>query len=201
MFVLTLMRDNVRTHPADFRKPRLNALLDELNAKYANKILHNVGLGIRVYDVLDASEETVHMVQDGSSQSKVTFRLVVYRPFKGEILTGRVAHNDPREGVRVSMDFFDDIIIPPAFMQPGTEFDEAEKLWVWRYEGSDLYMDIDEPVRFRVEVEQFVDVGPVRVGQVEAEGGAENEANKRPAPYSLLVSIAEPGLGLTAWWE
>ncbi|TPX56410.1 hypothetical protein PhCBS80983_g04543 [Powellomyces hirtus] len=186
------MRDNVRTHPADFRKPRAQALVDELNAKYANKILHNVGLGIRVWDVIEASDEIVHMVQDGSSQSKVTFRLVVYRPFKGEILTGKVAKNDPIEGVRVSMEFFDDILIPPAFMQPGTEFDEEEKLWVWRYEGNDLYMDIDEPIRFRLEVEQFVDVGPVRQGDQEV---------KRAAPYSLMVSIAEPGLGLTAWWD
>ncbi|KAI8818955.1 RNA polymerase III subunit Rpc25-domain-containing protein [Fimicolochytrium jonesii] len=192
MFVLTLMRDNVRTHPSDFIKPRAQALVDGLNAKYANKVLHNVGLCIRVWDIVEASDETVHIVQDGSSQCKVTFRMIVFRPFKGEIMVGKVAGNDPKHGVRVSMEFFGDITIPPAFLQAGTEFDETEGVWVWRYDGNDLYMDKGEKIRFRMEVEQFTDVGPVRLG---------DDETLRESPYRLLVSVAEPGLGLTSWWE
>ncbi|KND04946.1 DNA-directed RNA polymerase [Spizellomyces punctatus DAOM BR117] len=192
MFILTLLRDNIRTHPSDFSKPRIESLTDELNKKYSNKILHNVGLCIRVWDILEASDEIVHMVQDGSSQAKVTFRMVVFRPFKGEIMTGKVASSHPTEGVRVTMDFFDDIIIPPSFLQAGSEYDEEEKVWVWKYEENDLYMDKDEPIRFRMEIEEFVDVGPVRDGVDE---------EKKVAPYSLVVSVAEPGLGLLSWWE
>ncbi|KAI9102688.1 hypothetical protein DFS34DRAFT_565204, partial [Phlyctochytrium arcticum] len=139
MFVLSLIKDNVRTAPAEFGRPRGEALTNELNRKYANKILHDVGFCIRVWDIIEATDEVVHMVQDGSSQTKVTFRMVVFRPFKGEILTGKVLSNHATEGLKgmcspylvtmccwltfciVSMEFFSDITIPPAFLQAGTE--------------------------------------------------------------------------------
>jgi DNA-directed RNA polymerase III subunit RPC8 len=39
------------------------------------------------------------------------FRMTVFRPFVGEVLTGRImaaTHN----GIRISLEFFDDIFIP-----------------------------------------------------------------------------------------
>ena len=42
--------------------------------------------------------------------------------------------------------------------------DASEHLWVWEYEteeGShDMYMDLDEDIRFRVVQEQFTDIIP-----------------------------------------
>ena len=42
--------------------------------------------------------------------------------------------------------------------------DKEEQLWVWEYEADDgkhdLYMDIDEEIRFRVIKETFVDTSP-----------------------------------------
>ncbi|KAJ3007175.1 DNA-directed RNA polymerase III subunit RPC8, partial [Thoreauomyces humboldtii] len=189
------MRDNVRTHPADFRKPRSQALMDALNAKYANKILQNVGLGIRVWDVLEASDEMVHMVQDGSSQSKVTFRLVVFRPFKSEIIQGKVVSHDPINGVR---GFFDDILIPPPFLMQPAKFHDTDKAWYWEYDpelpddAGLLFYYVGDVIRFKMEVEEFVDVGPVRPG--------DPPDPNRKAPYSLIASCAEPGLGLPQWW-
>ncbi|KAJ3030938.1 DNA-directed RNA polymerase III subunit rpc25, partial [Rhizophlyctis rosea] len=121
MFILSILKDNVRVHPKDFRKPRPSALTDELNKKYANKVLHNVGLCIRVFDIIEASDGVVHACQDGSYQSKVTFRMIVFRPFGGEILIGKIRDCSQEEGIKVSMEFFDDIIIPPTFMPAGTE--------------------------------------------------------------------------------
>jgi DNA-directed RNA polymerase III subunit RPC8 len=40
----------------------------------------------------------------------VTFRLIVFRPFIGEVLSGKVLSQSPL-GIRVSMGFFDDITI------------------------------------------------------------------------------------------
>ncbi|KAL2918838.1 DNA-directed RNA polymerase III complex subunit Rpc25 [Polyrhizophydium stewartii] len=121
MFVLSVLNDIVRVPPKDFSKPENEAIIDELNRKYANKVLHNVGLCISVYDLLEANDPVVHACQDGSYQVRVTFRLVVFRPFKDEILEGRVKDCSAKTGVRVTMDFFDDIIIPPAFLMPGSE--------------------------------------------------------------------------------
>jgi DNA-directed RNA polymerase III subunit RPC8 len=38
--------------------------------------------------------------------------------------------------------------------------DPAEQVWVWNYEGEKMFMDIDEPIRFRVLREQFTDATP-----------------------------------------
>ncbi|KAI9009546.1 RNA polymerase III subunit Rpc25-domain-containing protein [Gaertneriomyces semiglobifer] len=194
MFILSKLKDNVRVYPSDFYKPRIDAVTDELNKKYANKVLHNVGLCIRVWDILEVSDPIVHIVQDGSYQSTVTFRLVVFRPFKGEVLLGKILSNDPVTGVKVSVGFFDDIIIPPVFLQANSVFNEEEKVWVWQYdESAALYMDNEEPIRFRVESEQFVDVGPVRV--------VDGQQETRKPPFSIYASIAEAGLGCTSWWD
>jgi hypothetical protein len=40
--------------------------------------------------------------------------------------------------------------------------DANEGVWVWKFDGNDLFMDPDEPIRFRVENDVFLDVGPVQ---------------------------------------
>ncbi|KAI8928449.1 RNA polymerase III subunit Rpc25-domain-containing protein [Entophlyctis helioformis] len=171
MFILSVLKDIVRVPPKDFVKDQQEAIVDELNQKYANKVLHNVGLCISVYDLLETSDPIVHACQDGAYQSRVKFRMVVFRPFKGEILEGRIKDCSPKTGVRVTMNFFDDIIIPPSFLMPDSEYDSQEGVWVWKYDGNDLFMDREEPIRFRVENEAFVDVGPVKEPKAASAGG------------------------------
>ena len=59
-------------------------------------------------------------------------------------------------------------------------------------------MDTEELIRFRVETELFVDVGPAR--PVKDALDSLPEAGKQP-PYKILGSIAEQGLGLSIWWD
>jgi hypothetical protein len=49
-----------------------------------------------------------------------------------------------REGLRVSLGFFNDVLIPDYALQQPSLFHEEEGLWVWKYEGSDMFMDIGE---------------------------------------------------------
>lgn len=53
---------------------------------------------------------------------------------RGEVLVGRLK-SCSREGVQVSLDFFDDIYVPEHVLQDNSFFSEAEKLWVWKWEG------------------------------------------------------------------
>ncbi|XP_061306709.1 DNA-directed RNA polymerase III subunit RPC8 isoform X1 [Pezoporus occidentalis] len=83
--------------------------------------------------------------------------------------------------------------------------DEAEQVWVWEYEteegAHDLYMDIGEEIRFRVVDETFVDTSPTGPSSAEASASnATEEVQKKEAPYTLVGSISEPGLGLLSWW-
>ncbi|KAI8376304.1 DNA-directed RNA polymerase III subunit RPC8-like protein [Radiomyces spectabilis] len=209
MFILSEIEDTVKVEPNDFRKDNHIAITDVLNEKYANKIVQEVGLCICVYDILHASDGFI-LYGDGCSYIKVLFRVVVFRPFVGEILTGKIKSCSPR-GVRVTMGFFDDIHIPGAALQAGSEFDPAEQVWVWNYDGEKLFMDIDEPIRFRVLREFFTDTTPTVLpasgSQQRRQSIADTSANSdlvanstKIPPYSLTCTIQEDGLGLLSWW-
>uniref|UniRef100_A0A3Q2KX14 DNA-directed RNA polymerase subunit n=1 Tax=Equus caballus TaxID=9796 RepID=A0A3Q2KX14_HORSE len=102
-----------------------------------------------------------------------------------------------------SLGFFDDILIPPESLQQPAKFDDTEQVWVWEYEteegAHDLYMDTGEEIRFRVVDESFVDTSPTGPSSAEATSSSE-ELPKKEAPYTLVGSISEPGLGLLSWW-
>ena len=50
---------------------------------------------------------------------KVEFRLVVFRPFKGEVITGKISSSS-EGGIRVALDFFDDVQVPMELMFEGS---------------------------------------------------------------------------------
>jgi DNA-directed RNA polymerase III subunit RPC8 len=56
-----------------------------------------------------------------------------------------------KEGVHVTMSFFDDIFIPVNNLQTPSRFDENEQLFVWQYNNGesthDLFVDIGEEIR------------------------------------------------------
>ncbi|KAJ1664778.1 DNA-directed RNA polymerase III complex subunit Rpc25 [Coemansia sp. RSA 1813] len=195
MFVLVVLQDTLKIIPSEFTKTRQDALKDEINSKYSNRVLHDIGLCMAVHDILEIDEGFVQH-SEGWIWVKVKFRVVVFRPFMEEILIGRIRSASPA-GIQVSMGFFDDIEVPADQMPVGSEFNATEGVWVWRYEGNELFLDLDEPVRFRVLRSSFLDVSPPRpkVGDVDS------VPVSHPPPYSLVCSINGDGLGLLSWWE
>ncbi|ELU15722.1 hypothetical protein CAPTEDRAFT_156703 [Capitella teleta] len=206
MFTLVEMKDTVRVPPWRF-KTKLNQAVEEaLNMKLANKVVHNVGLCISLWDITEIADSYI-FPGDGSSHTIVKFRYVVFRPFMDEILVGKI-RSSSKEGVHVSLGFFDDILIPSDAMQHPSRFDEAEQLWVWKYdtgEGShDLFMDIGEEVRFRVVDETFVDTSPT--GPESSSSGVDGAETQevtaeKKSPFTLIGAVSEPGLGLLTWWN
>ncbi|KAJ1834448.1 DNA-directed RNA polymerase III complex subunit Rpc25 [Coemansia sp. RSA 2706] len=195
MFVLVALRDTLKVLPHEFRKTREHALKDAINEKYANRVLHDVGLCILVHDLVDIDEGFVQH-SDGWIWTKVRFRMIVFRPFREEVLTGHVRSAGP-EGIEVSMGFFDDIKIPASEMPSGSEYSSEEGLWLWRFDGASLYMDLGDPIRFRVKETRFLDVSPPRP-QI---GDVDNMPAAHAPPFSLICSIAEDGLGMCVWWD
>ncbi|KXS15172.1 hypothetical protein M427DRAFT_123869 [Gonapodya prolifera JEL478] len=180
MFVLSVIRDIIRVPPVQFAQPRNDAITHQINDKYANRVLHNVGLCIRVFDLLEVGDPIVHAVADGSYSCPTKFRLVVFRPFIDEILHGRV-HSQGEWGLRITMGFFDDITVPKNCFPQGTRYDAKTSKWIWVPPDGDP----DDPdwqypfghndhMRFRVLAEKFDDGGQVveRAGGVAAGGGA-----------------------------
>ena len=133
------------------------------------------------------------------------------RPLEGEVLTGTIRQCTP-EGVLVSLGFFDDVLVPGNCLQPGSLFDAAEQVWVWKYGESQLFMDLGEAIRFRLLEQHFIEEAPVRKevlmaaklaamnpGAATAAAVAE-EPLPAQSPFRLVGSIAEDGLGLVSWW-
>ncbi|PNS18556.1 DNA-directed RNA polymerase [Sphaceloma murrayae] len=202
--------DLIQILPHDYEKRSARALEDNINAKYANKVIHKVGLAVGLFDILKFSEGLIGH-GTGIVNVHVDFRLVVFRPFKGEILQGRIIENTFR-GLRISMDFFDDIWVnAPNMTFENTQYDKIEEegqptewVWVWHAEGTEgLYFDNNETVRFRVEAEQWTDLEPKRAptqlqpGQTEVK----EEDVPDPSPYTIIASMQQSGLGPILWWS
>lgn len=91
MYVLTEMKDVVHIKPWLFDQDIKVVIEDELNKKYANKVIYQLGLCIALFDIIKIEDSYV-FPGDGSSHTRVTFRFVVFRPFIDEILLGNTIY-------------------------------------------------------------------------------------------------------------
>ncbi|XP_052871888.1 DNA-directed RNA polymerase III subunit RPC8 [Anopheles cruzii] len=215
MFVLAELKDNVRIAPELFGLKLPDAIKDQINRKLANKVLLNVGLCIALKDIVKLGDSII-LPGDGASHTEVNFRYIVFRPMVGDVITGKI-RSCSREGVHVTLGFFDDILIPPSALQHPSRYEETEQAWVWEYpleDGNthDLYMDIGESIKFRVSGELFEESSPIGPPDQEVPSGTAGsssaagtgssavgqEGNK--TPYRIVAAINESGLGLLSWW-
>ncbi|KAF8649293.1 hypothetical protein AX16_005897 [Volvariella volvacea WC 439] len=210
MFNLAILKDTIPIHPQHFGVPADQAITAELNKKYANRVLHDVGLCICVFDLSEVGEGKVRY-GDGFLWYRVLFRMVVLRPFSSEVILAKVKSSD-EEGIRLTLGFFDDIYIPAAYLPQPTTFDPNERAHFWLPESEltsthelldtpvseRMYIDQGEIVRVRVEADEFYDDEP---GPPKALDGVVVPREARRSPYTIICSIAEQGLGPVSWWK
>jgi len=98
----------------------------------------------------------------------VEFRMVVFRPFRGEILYGRIKTSN-EDGIVIDVDFHNEILVPWQNLFSNCNFDQNERTWIWKAEGAELFFDRGEPVLFRVEQEEWYDQKP-SVTEKDAQG-------------------------------
>ena len=180
-------------------------------------MIQKVGLCICFYDLLTASDGLIGN-GTGEINIKCTFRLIVFRPFRGEILEGTISESSPA-GLRLHLEFFDDITVPgPSNLLDPSTYDPREATWIWTSEdGSKFFFDKNERVRFRVEEEVWTDQAVdeeggdlVVQGKVETAGGEEGAAKRKReeeerrrkgrTPWRLVASMQQGGMGLLTWW-
>ncbi len=133
----------------------------------------------------------------------VDFRLIVYRPFKGEIIHGVITHSNPTAGIHLSQDFFEDIVVPPETMFENTTWGKDDEAFIWTTNENEYFFDLAEGCLFRVEEEQWTDMSP----QAKSPGGqfivedAKTEGEVKKTPYLVRGSMMLSGLGPTLWWS
>nr|CAH0102580.1 unnamed protein product [Daphnia galeata] len=202
MFVLALVKQTVRVPAEKFDRDVDQAISEELNLKFANKVVMDVGLCIALWDIVKRGESFI-LPGDSGHHTKVEFRYVVFRPFMDQILVGRIKNCD-KSAVQVTLGFFDDIFISGQNLQNNSKFDEKEHTWVWEYESEDgkheLFMDTGEEIRFKVIEECFIDTTPSAPGSEAPDSSLDPIKDNKKMSYRIQASIKESGLGLLTWW-
>lgn len=131
MFVLTTVTDRIRVAAAMLSMPTLTALHNEIDLKYPNRILMNVGLVICRYGSCLKLTNGSCVPGDGGPHHECLFRLVVFRPFVDEVCVGKIVKSTP-EGLQVSLgNFYHDIFIPAYWMLRPSRYSEELGLWAW----------------------------------------------------------------------
>jgi DNA-directed RNA polymerase III subunit RPC8 len=118
VFVLSKVEDVIELAPDTSSTDTAVALTSAINAKYANRVIMDVGLCICLFDLLSQTDGIVKP-GNGSAYITVVFRIIVFRPFLGEVLVGKIASQDVT-GLKITLGFFDDIHISHPHLPEGS---------------------------------------------------------------------------------
>nr|POF26140.1 dna-directed rna polymerase iii subunit rpc8 [Quercus suber] len=191
MYILATLADVVQLHPKDFDKPSLRAIEEWINAKYSDRVVQGIGLVVCFHSLLSASEGLIGH-GTGIVNVNVDFKILVFRPHKGEILRASIAASNMK-GIYLTTKFFEDIVIPPHLLFEGTVWDaddQGVESFIFRPEdgsGYEFFFDRYEEVLFRVEQEEWTDLSPQmkRPGE-DVEEEVVDQYGLRVPPYRVL---------------
>lgn len=140
MFVIATIADTIRVPPSLLSQPTLTSVQIEIEKRYPNKIIVDVGLVIAPYGPPLQIGDGIFVPGDGGAHHQVVFKAIVFRPFVEEVLIGTVTDSS-EDGITVSIGgFFDHVFIPVYWMLNPSSYDENTGLWVW----TPTYEDEDE---------------------------------------------------------
>uniref|UniRef100_A0A1J3D2F2 DNA-directed RNA polymerase subunit n=1 Tax=Noccaea caerulescens TaxID=107243 RepID=A0A1J3D2F2_NOCCA len=196
MFYLSELKHTVRVPPHLLNLPLEDALKSVLQNLFLDKVLANLGLCVSVYDIKSVEGGFV-LPGDGAATYQVGFRIVVFRPFVGEVIAAKLKESDAN-GLRLTLGFFEDIYVPaPLIPSPNRcepdPYNRNQKIWVWECgeeEKADYIIDDSCQIKFRVESISYPTVPIERT-----------EGAKPFAPMVVTGNIDDDGLGLVSWWE
>lgn len=201
MFQLVRASDNVRIEPEQLGKPLPTTIKAALSSSFIDKVVPDLGLVICVYDIEKFEGGQIYP-SDGAAHYEVTFRLVVFIPFVGEVIQGCLAKSS-KDGLRISCGFFHDIFVPASYGLPeDTTWDQAREVWVWDAGGTLLDFDVGDQVRLRVDSIKFRPVPTKSQMKAEADAGVlvQGSEDAPYAPMQIVGRMADPGLGVVGWW-
>mmetsp|Transcript_24970 Transcript_24970/g.44393 ORF Transcript_24970/g.44393 Transcript_24970/m.44393 type:complete len:234 (-) Transcript_24970:137-838(-) len=191
MFILVQLSDTVTITPKRFSTNLRKQIKDELNLKFCNRIIPNMGLGIALR-AIESVGSPKYVAGTTGMHIKVQFRFIVFRPLEKEVLTGVVQSSDSN-GIVVSLGFFEDVYVAKEDMPNPSVYDEEKEVWIWTYDdATNFYIDIGHPIRVRVLRLDFSEPKPLSV---------RNDDDNNQPPFKVIGSIAGTGLGIVSWWE
>jgi len=196
MFTLVLIDDDIPVQPADLRDNCRAQLKRQIQHKYVDRVIPNVGLCIEFYDFVRIKDAHIHpgdgSVGVGEAYFKVEFKIVVFQPAVGEWLVGSIT-GSCKEGLRVSLSFFQDVLIPSSNLKTPFLFDAAEQCWVWQWRNQET----NEVINFFYEQNALIRFRVIAVEFPEASGPQDKA---REASMKIVGAVDRDGLGCVSWW-
>jgi len=221
MFFLLQASNYFHIHPRMFTNDYNQELLDKMQVHYCNKVLHEHGLAITIAEV-DGVDAPRIFPDDGGTYTKVTFKVLIFRPSIAETIIGRVGYADD-SGFLVTLGFFQDIFVPKSELPPGTTLVKEppsenqrgrrtrdQRCWVWYYKKDEqiIPMKIQTGQNVRVKV-LSVGFTPPKTTEEKKQEKATMELPTRAKslkertteePMHIVASINGVGLGMLSWW-
>ncbi|CAB9515494.1 III subunit RPC8 [Seminavis robusta] len=157
MFIVTKVVDTLRISPNMLSIPSLTAIHSEMDRRYPNRVLMDVGLVICRYGDCLKIGDGICVNGDGGAHHECLVKLVIFRPFVDEVCTGRIKKSTP-EGIQVSLGFFEDIHIPAYWMLRPSQFEARTGLWVWMDDDERYEMEIGSEIRFKIKTINFTQI-------------------------------------------
>ncbi|CAE7529909.1 POLR3H [Symbiodinium natans] len=196
MFTLALVADDIPIRPEDFRDDHRDRLKRQIQLRFVDRVLPNVGLCIEFYNFVSIKDAIIYpgdgQQSCGEASVKVEFNLIVFQPLLDEWLVGCIDSSTTR-GITVSLGFFQDVEIPSANLRTPYTFDEVHGTWVWLYhdeeskETTNFFYEKGELIRFRVTAINFPDASWPKERRLRQ-------------PMSIIGAVDRDGLGLLSWW-
>lgn len=178
MFVESVVQSRICVSP---QVPDVGgALLGLLAKKYAGRHIPDLGVGIYPTEVVKVEKAAI---DKGFIYPLVTFKLLVFRLFAGELLECTVERQDA-SGVHLTNLMVPDICVPPSLLPhpaekvsvPTKGGHEKATVWCWTYGDSRLYIKNGDVCRVKV---------------ASAPAGA---------MLNVKATMAADGLGPRSWW-
>ncbi|CAK9150055.1 unnamed protein product [Ilex paraguariensis] len=148
MFYLSEMEHTIRLPPHFLHLPLKEAIKEQLEGLFLDKVISKLGLCLSVYDIQSIDGGFI-FPGEGSPTYTVRFRMIMFRPFVGEVIGAKLKESGSN-GVRLSLGFFDDIYVPidlmpkPSHCEPDPE-NKNQVRWIWEFNGDNYPIDgIDE---------------------------------------------------------
>lgn len=207
MFILLTHKESLKI-PASRLEEDHGVVIEEiLAAKYANKVIMRQGLCIGFYDIVDIGDAEVRCGA-GVPVMDVRFRIIVFSPAPLEVLSGIVDQAD-EYGLRVSLGFTNDVIIPCEMMQQPAEWVAHDSMWTCTFtqESEDgtmaenqLEIAVGDEIMFSVQQVLYSEDEGKRNELRDSLADEVKEAMEG-APMVVIGKINELCLGPRFWWE
>lgn len=191
MFFLSEVEHKLRLPPHLLSLPLDEAIKGELERIFLDKVIAKLGLCVSVYGIKSIDGGFI-MPGEGAPTYTVKFRLVMFRPFVGEVIGAKLKESNA-DGLRLSLGFFDDIYIPSHLLPSPSKYDPdpdgKHGTWIWEHDGVEFPMDGSDEIRFQV---HSVNYPAIPIEQL--------KGSKPFAPMVITGLLDNDGLGPLSWW-